>query len=519
MSEEEPLPSIDSRREGAGTGSGRMGSMAWLAVALAFTAVAYWPILRSYFFIDDYFYLYLLRTESLPAFLFKPWFGHLFALRNAAFAGLFRVFDTDPTGYFVAVLLTHLVNVALLFRVLSLQTASRGLAFFGASLWGISPLHGETLAWLSVYGHCLVATLLLLVVAQVASIGAGDRPLPRAAPWLWSAALLGAALSYGVGVPLAMMGPLVIALMLPAGRLSGAARRPLVGVAIAVPLLWILANLLKAGPDPGGIGDWRAIVDVIGMRALLLQVTELVSGLVVAGLTQMWLPPAAALAGRGAMMALLAGAVALGLALMLARAPRDLRRVAAAWSLVTIAAYGIIAVGRSPMAAVFPPDQDLIFPRYHYVASLGITALFCLAGAAIGRRWAVPDALRRLAPFAWAAACAAMLWYLPRPIDLHVAERARVLARVGAMRAAIARQPAGGEVFLTDRRVRPGFAPSDWDSGTFIAYFDANTVEGRRVRFVADPERVRAARDGDTGRLAALLATADEAAGAGRQSP
>lgn len=517
MSKGGTLPSIDSRRPGAG--GERLAASAWLAVALAFTVVAYWPILRSYFFIDDYFYLYLLRTESLPAFLFKPWFGHLFALRNAAFAGLFRVFDTDPTGYFAAVLLTHLVNVALLFRVLSLQTGSRGLAFFGASLWGTSAVHAETLAWLSVYGHCLVATLLLLVVAQVASIARHEDPIPPAAPLLWAAALLAGSLAYGVGVLLAVVGPLVIGLMLPAGRLSGAARRPLVVVAIAVPLLWILANLLKAGPDPGGIADWRTLVHVIGMRGLLLQVTELVAGLVVAGLTQLWLPPAAAFAGRGAMMALLAGAVALGLALTLARAPRDLRRRAAAWSLVTLAAYGIIAVGRSPMAAVFPPDQDLIFPRYHYVAALGITALFCLAGAAIGRRWAVPDALRRLAPFAWAAACGALLWYLPRPIDLHAAEKARVLARLGAIRAAIARHPAGGEVFLPDRRMRPGFAPSDWDSGTFIAYFDANTVEGRRVRFVADPERVRAARDAGSGRLAALLATADEAERAGRDSP
>jgi hypothetical protein len=50
----------------------------------------------------------------LPKLLSQFWGGHLYVVRNAIFYLLFQAFGPAPPGYFWTVLLTHLLNAALL---------------------------------------------------------------------------------------------------------------------------------------------------------------------------------------------------------------------------------------------------------------------------------------------------------------------------------------------------------------------------------------------------------------------
>src|SRR5262249_62288224 len=89
----------------------------------------------------------------------------------------------QPEPYFWIVLLTHLLNVWLLFRVLRNVTGSLALGCFGATLWGTSPAQVGTLGWYSVYGQVLVATVLLVVLGGVtARAAARAAPAPPGAP-------------------------------------------------------------------------------------------------------------------------------------------------------------------------------------------------------------------------------------------------------------------------------------------------------------------------------------------------
>ena len=80
--------------------------------------VAYHPVTANYFFADDFLNLYHIVNDPLKQYLVTPNGGHALLARNAVFYAGWRVFGTDPAPYFWTVLLTHLVNVALAFRVL-----------------------------------------------------------------------------------------------------------------------------------------------------------------------------------------------------------------------------------------------------------------------------------------------------------------------------------------------------------------------------------------------------------------
>src|SRR5262249_60116961 len=106
----------------------------------------------------------------------------------------------QPEPYFWIVLLTHLLNVWLLFRVLRNVTGSLALGCFGATLWGTSPAQVGTLSWYSVYGQVLVATVLLVVLGGVtARARTGAAPSRRGAA-LWYALLLPGTTSFRAGV-------------------------------------------------------------------------------------------------------------------------------------------------------------------------------------------------------------------------------------------------------------------------------------------------------------------------------
>jgi hypothetical protein len=105
---------------------------------LALAAWAYLPIARVYFFADHFVNLASIASDRVAAFLFRPFGGHNFLGRNLVFLASYHLVGMRADLYYWSVLLSHLVNVALLFGGLHALTASAQLACFGAALrWSV----------------------------------------------------------------------------------------------------------------------------------------------------------------------------------------------------------------------------------------------------------------------------------------------------------------------------------------------------------------------------------------------
>ena len=97
-------------------------------VPLVLTAWVYYPITGVFFFADDFYHLGVLTNESNLAWVLAPFGGHNYVLRNLVFLGSWQLFGFHSEPWYWTVFLTHLLNVWLLFGVLSALTTSVSLA-------------------------------------------------------------------------------------------------------------------------------------------------------------------------------------------------------------------------------------------------------------------------------------------------------------------------------------------------------------------------------------------------------
>ena len=72
-------------------------------------------------------------NDGFLRFVLRPWAGHNYLARNLVFYTSWHVFGLHAAPYFLIVLLTHLVNVWLLFRVIRTLTSSAMLAMWSKS--------------------------------------------------------------------------------------------------------------------------------------------------------------------------------------------------------------------------------------------------------------------------------------------------------------------------------------------------------------------------------------------------
>jgi hypothetical protein len=490
-----------------------------LAVALAAAgaaAIAFWPIVHGYFWLDDFVWLYLVTNAPTGELLFTQTGGHVMVLGNAAFALFHRVAGLDPRWYFASMLATHLVNVLLLLRVTRLLSGSLALGALAAFLWGTCFACGATLAWYTAYAQVLATTCVLAALARVAGRA---RTADAASPSdLAVAGLLLAvgSLLFGTAIAAALVFPAVVLLLLPGTfssprRLVGLAAIPLAVLAIyagaqamsvwvfgqlspAVELLlWMrhgghlaavaLFHLLRVGIAALVLGSWWRPVDTSDSASLLA------AGSVLAG--WLWMLRSAAAPSRRALLALL------GLA---------------------IGTYALIAIARGPSGG---PLWHLSMPmvgatlRYHYAAQPFLAVAICLLLQAVGGRLRARPPLASLVLLGWAGLLVLGWFWRPPALDLHAEARDQVLEAWREIRAHILEAPPDTTVYLEGRSIRAfGSLPNSsvilpgWP-GLFAIMEPTDVYEGRRVRFVAPSLSVyqQFAKRGD--RLATLLVPPD----------
>lgn len=468
-----------------------------LSVALAF--LVYRPILGCFFRGDDFFHLFDIVNRGPLDFVAKPGAGHLTLSSNSVFLLLYEVFGARPGPYFVVVLLTHLLNVWLLFRLLRGLTASPRLACFGAVLWGTTPLHEGTLDWYSVYGQVLATTAMLAIVLLLADRRRRGLPL---AGWSLGAAcglLFIAATSFGTGVGFALVFPVAALLLVPQtlsrrGSALAVLAIPLATGVLYVALYWIyLTNFDDRSPAVvlflvGQLSDTGAVLAMFG-NLVGAGVSGLLGGLLAPGLG---IPPG----GRVGLM--LVAVFAVIVASSLRRAGREDRRTVLALLVLAVGCYAVIAAGRSKIDRLGPNLVGLLVTptRYHYSGAAFLAAALCVALAALCRTTRVPARIGSALLGVWLAGTAVAWERGALPIDTHEAARAETENVLLQIRRAAAAVPVGGTVQLPNKvfvsvgmtagtpELFPGWA------ALFSIYAPADdTVDGRKIRFVARDAR------------------------------
>lgn len=501
-----------------------------LLAAVGFSAFVYYPITRNYFYADDFLYLFQINNVPLLEFLLTPNGGHAQFARNLLFYLSYRSFGLDPHGYMWLALLTHLINVALLFRLILYFTGSARLACFGGMLWGTSPLSDQTLGWYSVYGQVVVATLILLVLVRAARAAETGRPIGRAEPYLWYLALVVASICFGVGTALALVAPLVLYLVYPALFDRRAHVVLFASLLIAVPVLYVaLARLydLVAGAASGGASMFlmaalRRWPEVLRMLATLFS-----SGL--SGTALGWLDPTSTSYRLWTYCVL--AAYAAGSAVLLFSGSTRGKRLFGACIVLAVSGYAIIALGRALVyAKALTATGATSQPRYHYVTSVALVVSVCLILSHVAR-WAPFRRLRNDIPLlAWVAMTLFFFMKVEQPIDHHDAARHDTLQALDSLHALFAQPGASDAIYVPNRTFPPVqvaeairslilerapeaayMAPMvsfpGW-AGVFITFFPENVVGGKHVYFVeADARAAAAVQARPDTRAAALIVT------------
>jgi len=480
-------------------------SAAGLVLALSATLTVYAGLLGCFFYADDIVLLYDARNDSALEFVLTPYGGHATWARNLVFLVLERLAGPNPKPFFAVALATHLVNVLLCFATVRAATGSAVLATVWATLWGTSPGNAATMSWFSVHGQMLVTTMLLVMLWRAAVLTTrGAEPSARDA---WAMVVLSAvaAGTFGIGLGLGVALPVAALVVFP--RLPWRRRLVFLSPLVLIPLLYVgaLAAYAMIGwrsTAPSSETVLAGLPDAIALTALLVGAGF--AGLV-GGFTA-WGPlPAPVVAGGVVVLVVLVAS-----ALVVADPPSRRRIVGVA--MLAVAVYGVIALGRAPLAAAFGGVVPVAnTPRYHYAGPLVLAvlaALVCAEARRLPRATRVGTVLAVLVLCIDAATYAGGRWRL----TTHDWVRRLTNRDLATISAAAAKAAPGATVVVPNERyygVGPLFVsvPTIFPrlAGAFIAFRDDDTVAGRHIRFAESDAEAYAQLTADPGRRIARL--------------
>jgi hypothetical protein len=459
----------------------------WLILpALTFSAIVYYPVTHGYFYLDDFLNLYHIVNDEPWRYLVRENGGHVLLSRNTLFYLTFQLAGPRPELFYWSAFATHLLNVGLLFLVIARLTGRPGLAAFGAAFWGISPLNEGALGWYSVYGHAVVGTALLVVLAQASRCVANRQAPSKWQRRLWYVLALVAATSFGTGVAIAMLLPFALFLILtPLVR-----RPPLLSLVVVVPAVYFALTRLYEYTARADAPARSIVGSLLSSVPAVVELFARIAGFGVSRwLTGFILPtPTPRL---GWYLTLAAVSVAVLIAAWYVSPP--VRRQIAACALLTAGAYGIIALGRGPLMQIAADALIQALTRYQYVAPIPLTIILCLVLAQLGGR--IDPRLGFVALVTWYIIAGVGYARSGFVIDVHDTERQQTRQVLASIRAAIDAQPPGTTVRIKNAPFPPiplqTFVPG-W-AGAFTIFYPDNVVDGRRLEFVEPGKHVFAA--------------------------
>jgi len=510
-----------SRHLGPGTRiepSNASGSSRWALplVAVLCAAAVQSPALGHYFRDDDFLHLYQIIDLGYLNFVFITHGGHLLTTTFSIFYLCYELFGLHAEWYYLLALATHLLNVFLVYRIVDVSSGRSELALLAALFWGMSGLAQGSVGWYSVYGHVLATAFSLWFLVDVARVARGEREFSRWVAVRWNALMLAAATSFGTGIAVAMLAAPATYLLMGGHPRRRPAALSLCALPLLIPILyvavhWIHAQLMVDPEFAGGIewqrtalrpSNWPDAGSLLG-KLVAYGVSSLLLGpfLVFIDGRVAFLPLAGATPDGVVRISYAIAAIVLACLVAAARgASAGHRQRLAAYSILIVGCYGIIALGRGvfydPNGFLLP--QAAVQPRYHYLAAALVAVLLALAAAEL------TPPLARLGR--WERSLVAVLLGVAVLINLSgsrlvnaslPAPRARedYDAAISEIQAAIQSRPPGSDVRIENRTfpsaglihedIFPGWA------ALFVIHFPENEVDGRRVYFVEwNPRRL-----------------------------
>jgi hypothetical protein len=369
----------------------RHGIARWLVIVpLAAAVLVFAPVLRNGLGYDEFMHIYNLVNFGAAELLLTPHSGHLLYLGNLVYAPLYELFGMTPRAYLATALSTHLLNVALCYRVLLRFTERPAVAMLATTVWGCAALHAASIGRFAVYGHLLLGTIVLLLLARLS-----DRDgAPTRSVVVETLLLVAAAGSFGYG--------LAVATLWPAVRLYVSDDHPsafrlgsrLVVSTMGVGLLYVGVHVVHhaiSGRRPfGGSGIFgvaanpsagdaiffgRAILDRMGCGIVNTFIGPTPSFVMLPGAQPPGIiPPATAFVFfRIACVAWIIACVYCGL-----RRTTFARRLAFALGILAFACYAMVSASRtvrftpgSTEDLFGIPTRMVMAGRYHYLPTLG----------------------------------------------------------------------------------------------------------------------------------------------------
>ncbi|NRA08581.1 MAG: hypothetical protein HRU02_10510 [Myxococcales bacterium] len=499
--------------------------MEFLPVVLAGVA-QYATVHHGYFKFDDFLHLFQIVNHGFLEFLITPHGGHLLLSSNFVFYVCYRAFGLNATAYMWVALLTHLLNVWLLYRAIHYLTGRPLIAAFGASLWGIAPMAHGSVSWFSAYGHVLATTGVAWLLFDIARLSRRGGALSTWVQVRWYCVILLTANSFGVGLGAAGAFPFVLYLLRPAApdRMRVALR--FASLFFVLPVIYVLQHRIYQEfvgieiVSPFPVLSPAAITASISMLVDLLAIgtTTLIAGPLLA--TNGGPVAVGPLAGLSLetlreLSHIVGGIVAASLLFVFFRSEGPTRAKLLGLALLAGGTYGMIALGRAPMSLLMGYDESWMAatPRYHYLAPMVLSAFLCTAlASAIGQRSWSP-AWGAALVLAWAASMtplsvAAALSFAPYDLAFRK-EHERIMSWIEG---AASSRPVGANIYLKNHPVPSiglGIVPATefpHTAGLFVITYPSLEVDGRRVFFIeSDSSVLAAARRREGSPIARLL--------------
>lgn len=124
------------------------------AVIVVVTAICFWPMLQNEFtnWDDEYYVLrnQMLRGPDWGAILTTQVLGNYHPLTILSYAFNYAVSGLNPFSYLLLNYLFHIANTLLVFYfVLNISGKNRWVAFFVALVFGVHPMHVESVVWVA----------------------------------------------------------------------------------------------------------------------------------------------------------------------------------------------------------------------------------------------------------------------------------------------------------------------------------------------------------------------------------